>query len=120
MAAAAIYCAPARYEPFGLSILEAGLSGCALVLGDIPSLRELWDGAAVFVNPNEPDALWAAISELIANPPYREKVARRARFRALEFSPARMASRYESIYQTLLSSRPQRSLRQSEARLCAS
>src|SRR5436853_1211639 len=48
MAAASIYCAPARYEPFGLSILEAGLSGCALVLGDIPSLRELWEGAAVF------------------------------------------------------------------------
>ena len=34
---------PARYEPFGLSILEAALSGCALVLGDLPSLRELWD-----------------------------------------------------------------------------
>ncbi len=31
---------PARYEPFGLSVLEAALSGCALVLGDIPSLRE--------------------------------------------------------------------------------
>ena len=39
---AAIYCLPARYEPFGLSVLEAGLSGCALVLGDIPSLREIW------------------------------------------------------------------------------
>src|SRR5690606_27826406 len=46
---AAIYALPARYEPFGLSVLEAGLSGCALVLGDIPSLREIWEGAAVFV-----------------------------------------------------------------------
>ena len=32
---ASIYALPARYEPFGLSILEAALSGCALVLGDI-------------------------------------------------------------------------------------
>ena len=47
--AAPIYAHPARYEPFGLSVLEAALSGCALVLGDIPSLRELWSGAAVFV-----------------------------------------------------------------------
>src|SRR5207253_5156707 len=38
---AAIYAAPALYEPFGLGILEAARDGCALVLGDIPSLREL-------------------------------------------------------------------------------
>ena len=51
-AAASIYCLPARYEPFGLSVLEAALSGCALVLGDIPTLRELWEGAAAFVAPD--------------------------------------------------------------------
>ena len=41
--------APARYEPFGLGILEAATQGCALVLGDLPSLVELWKGAARFV-----------------------------------------------------------------------
>ena len=46
---ASIFVAPARYEPFGLTILEAAAAGCALVLGDIPSLRENWAGAAVFV-----------------------------------------------------------------------
>ena len=50
-ARAAIYALPARYEPFGLSALEAALSGCALVLGDIPSLREIWGDAALFVPP---------------------------------------------------------------------
>ena len=48
---AAIFALPARYEPFGLSALEAGLAGCALVLGDIPSLREVWHDAALFVPP---------------------------------------------------------------------
>ena len=61
---AAIYALPARYEPFGLSALEAALSGCALVLGDIPSLREVWGDAAVFVPPDDAgglrDALYAA------------------------------------------------------------
>ena len=33
MGEAAIYVAPARYEPFGLAILEAAAGGCALVLG---------------------------------------------------------------------------------------
>ncbi len=44
-------CVAGLYEPFGLSVLEAALSGCALVLGDIPSLRENWDGAADFAEP---------------------------------------------------------------------
>ena len=51
MRRAGIYALPARYEPFGLSVLEAALCGCALVLSDIPSLRENWDGAAVWVAP---------------------------------------------------------------------
>ena len=59
LAAASIYALPARYEPFGLSALEAALSGCALVLGDIPSLREVWGDAAIFVDPDDHDALAA-------------------------------------------------------------
>jgi glycosyltransferase involved in cell wall biosynthesis len=65
LSVASIYCAPARYEPFGLSILEAALSGCALVLGDIPSLREIWEGAAVFVDPTDAHAITGAIQQLI-------------------------------------------------------
>jgi glycogen synthase len=53
MTRAAIYALPARYEPFGLSALEAGMAGCALVLGDIRSLREIWGDAAVFVAPDD-------------------------------------------------------------------
>ena len=67
LARAAIYCLPARYEPFGLSALEAGMSGCALVLGDIPSLREVWGDAALFVPPDDPDALRVALCRLIEN-----------------------------------------------------
>ena len=43
---APIFVSVARYEPFGLSVLEAAQAGCALVLSDIPTFRELWDGAA--------------------------------------------------------------------------
>ena len=38
-----------RFEPFGLAVLEAARAGCALVLSDIATFRELWDGAALFV-----------------------------------------------------------------------
>ena len=59
---AAIYALPARYEPFGLSVLEAALARCALVLGDIPSLREIWNGAALFVPPDDENAIADAIA----------------------------------------------------------
>jgi glycogen synthase len=62
MGRAAIFAHPARYEPFGLAVLEAALAGCALVLGDIDSLREQWDGAARFVAPGDAAALRCAPS----------------------------------------------------------
>src|SRR5262249_58528859 len=70
-AGASIYAAPARYEPFGLTILEAALSGCALVLGDIPSLRELWEDAAVFVPRDDDAALETCLRDLIRHPEMR-------------------------------------------------
>src|SRR6202162_3625024 len=67
MAAAAIFVAPASYEPFVLSILEATLSICALILGDISSLRENWNGAASFVPLDDPAELIDVIENLISN-----------------------------------------------------
>ena len=49
----AVYLSSARYDPFGLLPLQAALSGCALLLSDIPSYREVWDGAACFFRSND-------------------------------------------------------------------
>lgn len=95
---AAIYAFPARYEPFGLSILEAALSGCALVLGDIESLRENWDAAAVFTPPDDPQKLASALRGLMANPAQREELAARSQARAAQFTAARMAAAYLALY----------------------
>jgi len=102
LAAAAIFAAPARYEPFGLAALEAGLAGCALVLGDIASLREVWGGAAAFVDPDDDRALEDALQALIDDHELRGDCAERARRRALEYSAARMADGYLSAYTRVL------------------
>lgn len=101
LARASIYVLPAKYEPFGLSILEAALSGCALVLGDIPSLREIWEGAALFVPPHSPEALREALLGLIGSESVREELAARARLRALGLTSRRMAEGYLRVYQDL-------------------
>jgi glycosyltransferase involved in cell wall biosynthesis len=98
----AIYALPARYEPFGLSILEAALSGCALLLGDIPSLREIWQDAATFVPPDDPSSVEAGLCHLIADPLHRARMAQLAYCRAREFSQSRMVDGYLSLYQSAL------------------
>ncbi|MEX0887265.1 MAG: glycosyltransferase family 4 protein [Phycisphaeraceae bacterium] len=105
LAAASIYALPARYEPFGLGALEAALAGCALVLGNIASLREVWADAALYVNPDEPEALGDALTALIREPARRRTLAQAARRRALTMTPARMADGYDRLYRDLASRR---------------
>jgi glycosyltransferase involved in cell wall biosynthesis len=97
-ASAAVYALPARYEPFGLTVLEAALSGCALVLGDIPSLRELWDGAAAFVAPDDDQALVRSLRDLIDRPEARLAMAARALARAACYRRDDMVDAYLRTY----------------------
>jgi glycogen(starch) synthase len=98
MSRAAIYAHPARYEPFGLSVLEAAQAGCALVLGDIPSLREVWRDAAIYVDPSDHTSLREAIRELAADEALRCRLALAARARAAYFSDVRMGHAYLALY----------------------
>jgi len=102
---ASIYAHPARYEPFGLSVLEAALAGAALVLGDIASLRELWGEAAVYVSPEDSDALRRELETLIGDHERRTSLGRSARARAERLSADVMANRYLEAYSRLLATR---------------
>jgi glycosyltransferase involved in cell wall biosynthesis len=108
MARAAVFAAPARYEPFGLAILEAALSGCALVLGDIATLRELWHGGgALFVDPNDDDELASALRRLATEPELATRLGGQALDRACRYTPEAMAARYLELYTRVLAARPQ-------------
>jgi glycosyltransferase involved in cell wall biosynthesis len=102
LGSAGIFAAPARYEPFGLAILEAAAAGCALVLGDISSLRENWDGAALFVDPEDSPSLHGAIHALISSPEERNRLAAAARCRTRRFTMDRMAQAYAALYQDMM------------------
>jgi len=99
-ARASIFAAPARYDPSGLSVLEAALSGCALVLGDIPSLRELWDDAAVFVPPEEIDGLSACLHDLVRHPELRHEMGVEAQARAAAYRFDDMVDATLRVYAT--------------------
>lgn len=95
---AAIFTSPAVYEPFGMRVLEAAQAGCVLVLSDIPTFRELWDGAACFVRPRDPSALAATLGILLDHELVMAERGAAARQRADRYSLDAMVNGMERIY----------------------
>jgi glycosyltransferase involved in cell wall biosynthesis len=107
----AIFASPAVYEPFGLGVLEAAASGCALVLSDIPTLRELWSDAALFANPRDDQAFARAIRLVCRDPALRASLQRQAIKRARRYSVDATVNDYICLYDRLaLSLQPRATL----------
>lgn len=99
LARAAIYGGTSRYEPFGLAPLEAALSGCALVLNEIPTFHEIWGEDAMYFRRDDATSLAACIRELQAAPALRRDYAQRAWSRAVSrYSADRMINEYLQLY----------------------
>ena len=94
-----IFVSPSRYEPFGLSVLEAAQAGCALVLSSIPTFRELWADAALFAD--SPQEIAAAVDRLAADPAERRRLAEAASDRAARFTPEATAGAMLDLYRDL-------------------
>jgi glycogen(starch) synthase len=101
MGRAAIFAHPALYEPFGLAVLEAASARCCLLLSDIPSLRELWEGAAIFANPRDPLEWACGLNALIRDPAMRQKLGDEAYSRASKYPPSRSVTQYWNLYRSL-------------------
>ena len=100
---AAVYAATPRYEPLGMSSLDAAFSRCAIVANDIPSFRELWGDAALYFRTNDADSLAAILRQLDSDHPLRQAYANRAFARARErFTTHRMIDQYLDLYRDLL------------------
>jgi glycosyltransferase involved in cell wall biosynthesis len=107
MARSAVFVSLAVYEPFGLAVLEAAQAGCALVLSDIPTFRELWNGAAVFVPPSDPRAIADALSDITADGTLRTRLAAAAEQRAGHYMMNKSADALAALIRSLFT-RPQR------------
>jgi len=102
MSRASLFVHPALYEPFGLAVVEAAAAGCALVLADIPTLRELWNDAAEFFDPRNSRDLRVTLDKLIANPARQRELAAVAQVRASEYRIESAAAEYLETYRALL------------------
>jgi glycosyltransferase involved in cell wall biosynthesis len=102
LSARPIFVSLARYEPFGLSVLEAAQAGCALVLSDIAGFREIWGDAAIFVAPDDAAGAAAAAARLAADPALRDRAGRAARARAARYGAASMTEGMAGLYGEML------------------
>jgi glycogen synthase len=94
-----IYLSPARYDPFGLLPLQAAQHGCALLLSDIPSYREVWDGSACFFRSNDASDLRRKWRLLLEHADVRDTFARAASSHAAaRYSAEHMAASYREVY----------------------
>lgn len=101
---AAVYAAMSA-EGAGTFVPEAALAGCALVLGDTAALRELWSGAALFVPPDDDEAIVSGMRSLLGDRRLRDAMGFAARRRALKYTARSMAEAYLGAYRTLIAAR---------------
>lgn len=101
LAARPVFVSAAVYEPFGLAVLEAATAGCPLVLSDIPTFRELWDGTASFVPAMDEAGFARAITEIVTDKSLHARQGAAAKARAGLYTPEATASRMLGLYRDL-------------------
>lgn len=101
-AARPIYVSAARFEPFGLAVLEAAQAGCPLVLAGIDTFRELWTGAALLVPDNDAAGFVAAIARVRSDPVLRAHLSAQASIRAGRYTIDAMTTATLALYRALL------------------
>ena len=111
MGAADIFVMPSRFEGLPVALLEAmerGLPAIATRVGGMPDVLD--GGAGIIVEPDNPDMLAAAMTELIADPARRRQMATIARQTVQErFSAEQMDAATDRVYRRALATALQRS-----------
>jgi glycogen synthase len=103
---ASIFAATSRYEPLGMTALEAAFSRCAIVANDIPIFREIWGEDALYFRSNDADSLADMLQNLSEQRDLCRDYALRAYRRARErFTSKRMIDEYIQLYFGLLKSK---------------
>jgi len=97
---------PARWEGFGLVLLEAMLAGLPVVASRVSAIPEIVaDGeSGLLVPPDDPDALAAALEQVLADGALARNLGESGLARARnEFSVERMARATAAVYRRVLS-----------------
>lgn len=88
---------PSRYEGFGIPPLEAMACGCPVIASRAASLPEVCGNAALYVDPDDPRQLAAAIRRVLCEEGVGDDLRRRGRQRAEQWTWARSAAQILAV-----------------------
>ncbi|MFN4295018.1 MAG: glycosyltransferase family 4 protein [Thermoflexales bacterium] len=96
---------PSLYEGFGLPVLEAMQCGAPVITSNTTALPEVAGDAALLVDPEDADAIAAAIRRVIGEPALRAELRARGFARARQFSWAETARLTAQAYHAAVQAR---------------
>jgi len=106
-----VFCAPATgLESFGIILLEAMAMGKPIVATDIEGYNGVLthNTEGLLVPPRNEWMLAQALISLLTNEPLRQKMAARARLKAMEYSWEHIAQKVSIYYTSILSESPRK------------
>ena len=99
---------PSRNEGFGIPVLEAMSAGVPVVAANRGALPEVLGDAGTLVDPDDAEALAAAMHRMLTDEAFEIACAQRGLARAREYSWDRAAAALRGAYETALANRRDR------------
>lgn len=87
------YVLPSKFEGFGMPALEAMAAGVPLIASDLPVMREVAEGAALFSDPDDVNSWTTSMTRMATDQELRSTLIAAGHERAKKFSWAKTAER---------------------------
>ncbi len=93
---------PSLFEGFGLPVLEAQASGCAVITSNTSSLPEAGGEGALYVDPTNSAEIGKAIRKILSDNNLKEELIQKGNSNALLFQDQVVAGKLMELYKSLL------------------
>ena len=91
-----------KYEGFGIPVIEAMAAGTPVITSNVSSLPEVAGGAAVLVNPDNPQDIRDAIIRILSEPEFRTKLIEKGYENIKKYTWDKSAEQFIQIIRKLI------------------